>query len=797
MIRITFKLWVRKFLRSLGYSLVNTISLAVGISAFLLISFFLWHELSYEHHLTRSKSLYRVNFVNGDGAEFANTPSALSVHLRNDLPGIAEVVRLYTPFTPENQALIEIDDRIFYDHALAYVDTSFLKVFEIQWLQGSSRSLDDPNSLVISESAAERWFGHSDPVGKNIRIDAANEFKVSGVFKDFPSNTHLQFNALLPFHRNRNLIYQWQYWDVTTYIQLTPGVEVSQLQAKVKGLLKQHAGAYWLDFWNNFSFHIQPLQEIHLAPNVNYGLGTPTALSKLIFVWIIAALVLLLSLSNYLSLAMAGTVDRIKELAIIKSLGTSRKMLILQAFFENTITTVIASLLSVFIIALIWPTFRSITQVAFDFGLPEIYFFSATLMGIMLLIIMVVSLYPIGVVSRMQPGSVLRSQSSVTAHKRGLRSVLVVFQIMTLSFLLAFSWIMNNQFSFITGTNPGFDKENVVLIRMRQFTATQQVTIKELIRQIPGVNGVARTSTPLGSEPGMWGFSTPGMPANDPRGIMYNSYVDRNFFEVAKMQLKEGRLFEREEMPAGFREFVVNEAFVRSLDLKDPLDSRLQTNEMQGTIIGVVQDFNFLSVEQPIMPFVFSTQPLGAEDTREAPYQFLMVRINAGMEKDVIDEAQKIWKENYSELPFEYFFQDRFFDKLFDKQMRMKQIFTICATIAAITGFFGLFAFTSYQCRHARREIAIRKIMGASSGLIFTLVTFRSLRLVMIALTISLPAAAYFLEKWLQEQTLRIDLDIVTFVTLGTSIVIFSVLVILVEVVVAARLNPVKVIRDN
>jgi putative ABC transport system permease protein len=772
-------------------------SLCVGLSAFLLISFFLWHELSYEKHLTKSKSLYRVNFINGDGTEFANTPSALSVHLAQDLPGVEKVVRLFTPFTSESQALIEIDEKIFYDHALAYVDTSFLNVFEVQWVDGSRKSLDDPNSIVISASTAKRWFGDADPIGKNIRINARNEFKVSGVFKDSPTNTHLRFNALLPFHRNQALNYQWQYWQVTTYVQLTPDVDVIQLQTKIKELLKQHAGTFWLDFWNNFSFHIQPLQDIHLTPNVNYGLGSPTATSKLILVWIIAVVVLLISISNYLSLAMAGTLDRIKELAIVKSLGTSKNVLILQAFFENTITTAIASLLSIVIIALSWPLFESTTQITFNVGPTEIYFFGCAFVVINLLIILLVSLYPIGVISKMQPGSVLRSQSSVRTHKGSFRVALVTFQIVILSFLLASAWVMSDQFDFITGINPGFDKENVVLIRMRQFNATQQSTLKELIRQMTGVSGVGRTSTPLGSEPGMWGFSTPGMSANDPRGIMYNAYIDREFFDVTKIKLKEGRLFEREEMPAGQREFIVNEAFLRSLSIKNPIGSQLNTNEMQGTIIGVVEDFNFLSIEQPVMPFVFSTQSLAPDDTREAPYQFLMVRINPGMEKNVIDSAEKIWKQNFSELPFEYFFQDRFFNRLFDKQMRMKEIFTICSIISAVTGFFGLFAFTSYQCRHARREIGIRKIMGASPTSIFKIVAFRSLRLVWMALIISLPLAAYFLQKWLEEQTLRIDLSAFTFLILAAVITIFSTLVIFAEVVVAARLNPINVIRDN
>jgi len=819
MLKNYFKVAVRNLLKRKAYTLINILGLATGMAVCLLIVLFIKSELGYDSFHKNADRVYRVVLERqypGRSTSYSIIPQSIGPAIQKEFPEVLECTRIFNFGAGDNgNFFMRIGDETFEERKVLAVDSNFFRVFTAQFLFGDpATALQQPNSVVLSESAAIKMYGSAQQaINKQFKTDGDdnNTFMITGVCKDWPEASHFTFNVLLavtsfPFIREPNYIN----FAAHTYLLLSPNTSAASLQAKfphivqkyVSGEIERNFSQTYEQFkssGNAYNYYAQPLKQIHLTSALEGELSPNGSMRAVYIFGIIALFILIIACTNFVNLATARSLERAREVGIRKTFGSNRKSLILQFLVESILISLLSILLALGIIFLLLPLFNQLSGKE----LTGLYFFSAGRILLLFLFAILVGtlagLYPAFVLSSFKPIVVLKGRFKSNRYGMGLRNGLVVFQFAISVVLIISTIIVNRQMKYMLGDQLGFKKDHIIVVERTDLLAQQTESFKTELLKFGGIEDVSG-STAMPGQPNYFGITFQKQGSKEPmtgRGII----TDEAFANTLGLELKEGRFFSK-DFSTDSLSVVLNEKAVTELGLKDPIGALLtspdgQFNAPDGspyqyTVVGVVKDFHFQSLHQPIAPLVFSNiSKFGGIVPQMA------LRINAADFKNALSNLENLWKKFIPARPFHYSFLDQNLAKQYQQEQTTQKIFTIFSSLAIFIACIGLLGLAAYTTQQRSREISIRKVLGASVGNVVTMLSKDFLKLVLIAAFFAFPLAWWAMNSWLQDFSYRINITWWVFVIAALLAILVALLTISFQAVKAATANPVKNLRNE
>jgi putative ABC transport system permease protein len=803
-----FKITFRNLARQKSFSLISIASLTVGLTVCLLIGLFVWDENQYDKFIEQGDRIYRVYniYTNAEGTEnLAVTPPMFATTLQQDFPEAEQTARVLEQ--PQFKTLFEAGKIKLYEENGFYVDSAFFNVFPLPFKYGSSpKSLDDPASIVISEDMARRFFGNENPVGKEILKDKA-PFRVNGVFEKNP-RFHLQFDFLVPLAAAQipaKRMESWGWQQFFTYVKLKKGTDAHVLEAKFQKDVAQKSDPYAKESNTKNSPFFQHLKDIHLySADLKFDMAQRGNIAYVRALGIIAVFILLIACFNFVNLATAKSLQRAKEVGVRKTVGAGRKQLMFQFIVETVLLGLISMLIAVCLAVLLLPWLNDFTGKHIPFALfynpfvQVLIFMSALLVGI------IAGFYPALVLSGFNPIGVLKGTlpgGGTHGKIPWLRHSLVVVQF-TLSVLLIISAIIVfEQVNFLHNKNLGFDKEQIMFFPMRGDNMSRNYeAFKNELQRSPGVSSVSI------------GYGFPGdAVAGDEIIVPQNGeqkkqsatqlMVDYDYIKTLGLQLVAGRGFSKAMQTDKDHAFIINETAVRQLGFGTPekaLGQRLEWKVWDaanpdslktGQVIGVVKDFHYKSLYDKIETTVLQIFP-GA-------YWKVAVKMKTAGMSSTISYVKNVWDKFTPDYPIEYKFLDESFQQMYSAEDKLRSLLGIFTVIAIFVGCLGLFGLSAYMAEHRRKEVGIRKVMGASVQGVALLLSKDFIKLVVISILIASPIAYYFMYRWLEDFAYRIYIHWWVFLAAAIAALSIAFFTVSFQAIKAAIANPVKSLRTE
>ncbi len=768
------KITLRNLKKNKIYSFINISGLAIGIACCILILLWVQDELSYDRFHENADNLYAATFSNGSIV----TPTALSGFLKEEYP---EVIRT-SRFIDIGRNLLKYEDTEINEDNGILVDEDFLKMFTILFLRGNpDTALNDPDSIVISKTLAQKYFGRENPINETMTFAARYKLKVTGVFEDYPSNSHFECSYILPtsFSKNWNMnLNTWDRNNIRTYVQLFARTDVRSFDNKIADVVERHRPQ------DQRRLSLQPITRLHLNPYNHSG-------GPIMYVYLFTSLaffILLIACINFINLTTARSSSRAKEVGIRKTVGAWRANLIRQFFGESLLLTAIASGASLGLVLLFLPMFNTLTGKTFTGDLLFRQTIAFGVFAVILLTGIIAGSYPAFLLSRFQPAKVMKGQHRVGVKGGLFRKTLVIVQF-SLSVLLILGTLMIfRQVQFLRERSVGYDRDNIVYFGIGSRFRQNVEAIKSELLSNPDILNITLVSI----APYSWNTNAghgdvhwEGKTHQQVKMVMTS--VDYDFLETFKLEMAEGRFFSKEYSTDVSEAYVVNQAAVQAMEMEDPIGKELKVWDLSRRIIGVIKDYNFESLHNEVIPLALRVEP--------NEYAQACVRISPHRIPDTLTALESKWKEIYPEYPFEF----RFLDDTIQSQYRSEQttgtivtIFTLLAILISCMGIFGLSSFTTEQ---RTKEIGIRKVLGASVSNVVRQISSEFIMLVIIANLIIWPVAYFILNRWLQSFAYRVDIALWTFVISGLSVLVVSLLTVSWQIIRAATANPVDSLR--
>ncbi len=793
MLKNYLKIALRNIFKNKIYSFINIIGLAVGLAGFILISILIKNELSYENFQKKGDRIYRVvEIQNQEGIghlKVAVTMGPLSPALKNYFPEIENTTRL----KPAPSVFCKIGSEGYYEDGLSFAEPSVFDIFTIPFIEGDPKTaLNSPQSLVISQSTAKKYFKNEDPIGKTISFHSVFgvfNLTVTGVIKDYPKNSHIFFDMLAPYKLLENSLSWLKSWNtnsLATYVLLKKGVNVKKIENKLPEFIESNIPDKKK---SDLQMYLQPLNDIHLySENIIYQTyfhNEGSASSVYIFS-VIALFILLIACINFMNLATARSTKRIKEIGMRKVLGSSRKKLISQFIGEAVFISFIAFFLSILIVEITLPLFKSIFTDRIINNYTGSMAFLLELVGITLLVGILSGSYPAIFLSKFQPAQSVRGSIPLKAKGSFLRKILVVFQFSIAVALMICTGIVYNQMNFIMHKNLGFNKEHVVYLPIRSKDTRAKINLlkTELSKssQIVSVAAGSGLSGASGSE----GSVTVAGSNGQKKLMMRFSYVDFDYIKTMQMKIVKGRNFSPLYPTDSVSSVIINEAAVKKFGWKNPIGKQFEGDPVKK-VIGVVKDFNFFSLHSAIGPLIMSVEP--------NQFYYLLVRIKPGNIPGTIDFINRTWKSIVPGRPFDYSFLEKHFDDIYKNEQQTEQLFGFFSFLAIFIACLGLFGLASYTVEQRTKEIGVRKVLGASVSGIVLLLSKDFLKLVIAAAVIAIPVSYYIMSNWLQDFAYKTKISPVIFIIVGLTVFAIALATISFQAIKAATSNPIKSLR--
>mgnify|MGYP001307795365 CR=1 FL=1 len=818
MLQNYLKIAFRNLLKYKGYSAINILGLAVGIACCLVILLFVTDELGHDRSWANADRIYRMalNRIYPDRQTgYAIIPPSYAGTVKKDFPEVEEAVRIFN-FNPGGTVQVKWEDRVFEESQFLAADSAFFKIFQLPLLKGDPVScLNQPNTIVMTESTAKRYFGSVDAaVGKTVNLlgNQPQPVTVSAVCADVPENAHFSFDILASTKGNEFLeIPNHISFSAYTYFLLRKGADWKALEAKFPDVVKRYAAGevqrnFGVDYnqyvaaGNGWHYFLQPLRDIHLHSKLELELKPTGSMSLVTIFSFIAAFILLIACINFVNLATARSSERAREVGIRKALGSERRQLAGQFLAEAVLVSLISAGLAVGLVTLLLPVFNNIAdkQITLqDFltgwSLLVLPFFAVGV-GI------VAGLYPAGVLSAFRPIDVLKGKFSGTKTGLQLRNGLVVFQFAISVALITSTLIVLKQLDFIFSKKLGFDKEHVITLQNAFALGPKTEAFKQELAKIPGVESIGGTSENPGGG-NYFGISFK-MPGNAETVTGRGMVVDEGYVGAMRMEVLTGRGFSKDFSDS--LSVVLNEKAVRDLGFSTPESAIGQRVTMTGSlfnpdesdvnfnVIGIVRDFHFQSLHEPIVPlFMIYHQINGGVDG------LLSVRVQPDQFQGFLQAASAKWTELLPDQPFRYTFLDADLAALYKDEQRAKRLFVLFAGLAIFIACIGLLGLAAYLTRQRTKEIGIRKVLGASIFSITSLLAKDFLKLVFIAIALASPLAWWGMSKWLGDFAYRTQIGIGVFILGGICAVGVALLTVSFQSIRAALANPVKSLRSE
>jgi len=780
------KIALRNLFKQKIYSFINIFSLSLGLCCCILIMLYIQDELSFDRFHENADQIYRVvvEFRYKDTPDhFADTPAPLAPAMLQEFPEILNAVRFSTWWPHE---LIAYQDKQFWEDGLIMADPSIFDLFTFPLTRGDPKTvLDDPSSIVITESTAQKYFGSQDPMGKVLKIgdDRVRDFQITGILKDIPSHSQLQFDFLISFANQRGNI-EWGQWNYTTYIQLPPDYPPSVLEDKFPRLVGKYAGE---DAKTKNILHLQPLTRIHLHSNLREDLATNREISHLYILSGIGLLILMLACINFVNLVTARSVVREKEVGLRKVVGANRFQLLVQFLGETVLLTLFAFLVSLILAEFLLPVFNGLTGKELTFHLLDDLPFMAVLITLMLVVGVLSGFYPAFAISRFHPITFFRKGFGEKASGHSiLRKTLVVVQFFISIAFISSTAIMHRQMTYIKNKNLGYNKEHLVVLPIfyRNVYPQYELLKSEILRNPLIVNAAATSYLPSKqtSYQNTWWES---LPEGDDE-MMHWLSVDQDFIQTVALEVKAGSDFSSLFPSARSKAYMLNEAAVKWIGWDNPVGKQFEILD-RGTVIGVVNDFHFQSLHHQIMPLALYLYP-------EA-LRYLLVRIQARDIPESLQFLKRKWEELFPSRPFEYSFFNEDFDRIYRSETQLRKTFNSISILAILIACLGLFGLASFATVRRTKEIGIRKVMGASVSGIFLLLVKEFAKWVLVANIIAVPLAYFAMSLWLQNFAYRTGIGFWIFFLVAALVFVIALLTVGYQAIKSATANPVEALR--
>ena len=785
------------------YSFIKIGGFALGVAASLLLLLFLRYELSYDQHHREANNIYRMNITwlahDATGVEF---PPPLAEALRNDYPEVENAGRLSTPvFLKGSFNLIRRGDELqnFYEEEVCLFDQELLDLLQVPMVHGDrSKALSQPNSIVISQSKAEKFFPGENPVGKTLVVnnDAENPFTIGGVMEDFPPNSHLNFHFLYTLEGVElwdGEQSSWFYNNYRTYVKLRDGTDPEQFGDKLHAILPKY---YLPSFKENGladaqgevdSMHIsiQPIGDIYLDSEVFDQL--PHGDARLIWIFGVAAiLILLLACINFINLSTARSANRAKEVGIRRTAGALKGHLISQFLIESLLYSFFSFLLGVLLAWIALPYFNQMLGKTLEMPwqnpwLIPILILAALIVGLLS------GLYPSFYLSAFKPIQVMKGKISTGSKNPVLRNGLVVFQFVASIVLIIGTGVIYQQMHYILNTKIGFEKDQVLMLQGTNSLEEKVFTFKDQLLALPEVKhaSVGDYLPIRGTKRNGTGFYQEGKAGIDDAVSGQRWRVDFDYIKTLGMNIVEGRDFSI-EMPTDSQAVVINQTMVRKLNLLDPIGKQISFSGGTWRVIGIVEDFHFESLREEVQPVALY---IG-----NSPSMICIKARSSDMAK-VLASVTDVWEEFAPHQPIRYQFLDESFAMMYADVQRSGHMFSSFAGLAIIIACLGLFGLTAYMAEQRTKEIGIRKVLGASVNQVVLLLSKDFLKLVLISIVIASPIAWYIMYKWLESFAYKIDIQGWVFILAGLLTLTIAFLTMRFHSVRTASANPVEALR--
>ena len=810
MIRNYFTTAWRNLRKNKVFSFINILGLTVGLTSFLLIALYIFDELTIDRFHTNADNIYRVvehnTSAEGKTTKLASTGFQVSASASKDFPEIKGVARISQFWRPEVRPA-DNKSKVFHETFIA-ANPGFLKVFSFPLLYGDRNSaLTEPHSIVLSEETAKKFFGAEDVVGKVLFFDNDSvPYKVTGVLKSFPANSSFSFNMLVSESSiQEHFVDDWNSGAFATYFLLNHTADIAALNTKLDNLV---AANHKAEAGNKSHIQLQPLKDVHFYSNdIEGNSGKKGNISYIYVFLIVACFIIFIACINYMNLSTARFTNRGKEIAIRKVSGASRVTLTKQFLAETLLVTIISVILSLMLVYFLLPAFNSFTEKHLTLDLHTDY---RVWIGIFLTILIVTlsaGLYPALFQSGLNPLSLLKSKVQLGRGNISLRRALVVFQFMISIVLIAATIIIYQQMQYINTKDMGFDKDKVVVIDVNSGEVKRSATtIQNEFGKLAQVKSVSLTS----AVPGAWN-TIPFVKVNTDNSNptsgkdMYFFGVDGQFLSTYNIELLKGRNF----FPSGNADentVLINETAAKELGITDAhgqtitiVSARFGNDNRTGlekpftvTIAGIVKDFNFQSLHEPIAPMV-----IGYNRSFGISFGYLTVKFTGGDVDALLKKMNGILHSIDQSHLFEYHFLDKQWDLLYRDDKIRQTIFLVVSFLAIFIAALGLLGLTIYAAEQRVKEIGIRKVLGANVGAIVLMLSKDFLKLVLIASLIAVPIAWFFMNKWLEDFAYRINIGWWVFVLAAFVAVMIALATISFQSIKAAMANPVNSLRSE
>ncbi len=786
------KISVRNLMKHKGYSFINITGLAAGMAVCLLIMTYVRFELSYDNFHANVDRIYRVPCKVGKGDNVRlwgwATP-LLSVTLKNDYPEVVQSTRLY----PEGRKVqVTYKDKKIMEDKVLFADSEFFKVFTFPLLKGSPDDvLKNPNSVVLTRQTAEKYFGSEDPVGKTISIQSNwinnPDFMVTGVSENVPRNSHFNYDFLISFNSSRlneDPVWKWG-WLVFTYILLDKNSDPALFDSKLQDIVKNYFEIPE-EKKGNYRYFLQPLRDIHLKSNLEQELGRNRNVTYVYMFSIIAVIILLAACVNFMNLSTARAANRAKEVGVRKVVGSFKRQLVGQFLFESVFISFISLITAVGLVELLLPFFNTLTGHNLEIGYFQNYHILPGLILFSLAVGLLAGSYPAFFLSSFKPAAVLKGSVSNGVKKGFLRNILVVFQFTVSIALISGTVVVKKQIDFMLGRDPGFDKENVLVIENGEALGPQLASFKNEIKNNVNVKGVAGSWYYPVRSPESSTYSITGSPGT--KVSMFNTNIGYDFIKTLNLELSDGRNF-RQEIASDTAALILNESAVKAMGLTDPVGKHLtDILDIDHHIIGVVKDFNFKSMHHNIGPLVFFPYPGNTA-------RYISVRLRPEDLPGTLAAIKKTWNNLTGGAPFDYSYLDQNMENLYSAEAVTGRLAMIFSVIAIMIGCLGLFGLAAYMAKQKTKEIGIRKVLGSTVSGIVLLLSGRFIKWVLIANIFAWPVSWFFMNRWLQNFAFRTEMPIWIFIAAGFLAVVIALLTVGCQAVKAANTNPVKALK--
>ncbi|MES2731705.1 MAG: ABC transporter permease [Bacteroidota bacterium] len=799
-----FKIAFRNLLRHKAFSFINIFGLALGMSACLLILQYVSFELSYDQFHQNKSHIYRVRndkYKNGEAIQrgVVSYP-VVSVAMKKDYPEILDYVRI-APWIADH-TILKYGDKAYREKGLLFAEPAFFRWFSFPMLRGNAATaLASPQSIVLSESKAREIFGEEDPMGKIITFEVNKPFTVTGIFKDVPPNSHIQFTMLVSYSTLVNWMEgygnSWTFdEEVYAYLLLAPGTDVAKLHAKLADFSKRYYQGSKVSGTDEV-FILQPLTDIHLHSHLQYELGQNGNASATWGLLAVAMLIMVIAWANYINLSTARYTERAKEIGVRKIVGATRNQLLTQFMVESLLVSLVSFFIAIVLFQWLNPFFLRQLNLP-HLALPSSRFFGlASWVSVLALFIagaIVSGIYPALILPSFKLVSILKGKLSTPFLAVSFRKILVVYQFVITIILLAFTWVVYQQVNFMTKQDLGVNIDGTLVVwgpmglEYNDTFEQRMLSFEEEVRKLPQVKEISNSRNVPGDQLG----KTPSvkLKGSQDNYTLASTWVGRGFFDLYGMRVLAGRGFSVKR--PNLKIVILNQSAVKLLgfqQVEEAIGKKLQFDGQEAEIVGVVSDHHQQSLHTLVEPIMYRN------GTGQDGY--FSIKVSDENRQEAIAQVNSLYKDFFKGASFQYFFLEEYFDQQYRTEHLLVPVIWAFSFFAIFISCLGLWGLVLHAFAIRTKEIGIRKILGASSNQLVALLSKDFLQLVLIAFVIATPIGWYITHRWLQDFAYRIETGWWVFVLAGATALLIALLTVSLQAVKAALANPVESLRTE